>query len=77
MFSGVRVAVGDVNGDKTEDIIVAPGSGAAPHVKVFDGATLGELRSLFAYDAAFTGGVDVAAGDVNCDGFDEMIVAPG
>ena len=36
---GVRVAVGDVNGDGRLDVITAPGSGVAPHVKVFDGLT--------------------------------------
>ena len=64
---GVRVASGDVNGDGQADIITGAGPGAGPHVKVFDGATLGELKSFFAFDPAFTGGIFVAAGDVKGD----------
>src|SRR4051812_45434871 len=36
---GVRVALADLNGDGTADVITAPGPGGGPHVKVFDGAT--------------------------------------
>lgn len=57
---GVRVAAGYVNGDNEADIITGAGPGGAPHVKVFDGATGAELRSFFADDPAFTGGVFVA-----------------
>src|SRR5438876_99758 len=57
---GVSVAVGDVNGDGHADIVTGAGPGGAPHVKVFDGQTLLEIRSFFAYDPSFTGGVNVA-----------------
>ena len=40
-------------------------------------AALGILRSVFAYDINFTGGVFVAMGDVNGDGFDDLITGPG
>jgi REJ domain/FG-GAP-like repeat/FG-GAP repeat len=73
---GVRVAVGDVNGDLKPDIITVPGAGVASHVKVFDN-TSAELRSFFAYDPAFTGGIFVAAGDVNNDGFDDIVTGTG
>jgi len=70
---GVRVAVGDVNGDGTLDFVTAAGTGGGPHIKVFDG-TDGHLISQFmAYDQNFRGGVNVAVGDVDGDGLDDII----
>ena len=74
---GVRVAVGDVTGDGTTDIITGAGPGGGPHVKVFDGNDLSTVRSFFAFDAGFTGGVTVASGDINNDSFDDIIVGAG
>jgi REJ domain/FG-GAP-like repeat/FG-GAP repeat len=74
---GVRVAVADVNRDMIPDIITAPGGDGAPQVKVFSGADGAEIKSFFAYDPAFTGGVFVAAGDVDGDGFDDIITGTG
>jgi hypothetical protein len=74
---GVRVATGDVNGDGLADIVTGAGPGAGPHVKVFDGSTGAELRSFFAYDGAFSGGVFVAAGDVDGDTFADVITGAG
>jgi cyclophilin family peptidyl-prolyl cis-trans isomerase len=74
---GVRVAVGDVNGDGFNDIITAAGPGAAPHVKVFSGKDGSLLHSFLPFDAGFTGGVYVAAGDVNGDGKADIIVGAG
>jgi uncharacterized protein (TIGR03118 family) len=71
---GVRVAVGDVNGDGTNDIVAAAGSGGGPEVIVFDGKTLQPIRSFFAFPSTFTGGVFVAVGDTNGDGFADIIV---
>ncbi|HEY1380292.1 MAG TPA: VCBS repeat-containing protein [Gemmataceae bacterium] len=65
---GVRVAVGDVTGDGTPDIVTAPGAGAPPLVKVFDGASGAEVGSYMAYTEAFRGGVYVAVADVTGDG---------
>jgi len=70
---GVFVAAGDVNGDGRADIIVAPDAGAPPLVRVYDGKSAALLASFYAFDPAFTGGVSVAAGDVNGDGHDDII----
>ena len=73
---GVKVAAGDVNGDGRDEIITGAGAGGGPHVRIFDssGKVLGQF---FAYDKNFRGGVNVAAGDVNGDGKDEIIVGAG
>jgi hypothetical protein len=74
---GVRVAAGDVNGDGAQDLITGAGPGGGPHVKVFSGRTSESIHSFLAYEATFTGGVYVATGDVNGDGFADIIVGPG
>ena len=74
---GVFVAAGDVNGDGAADIVTGADAGAGPHVKVFDGRTGAEFRSFFAYPVSFTGGVRVAAGDVNGDGVADIITGTG
>ncbi|MCU0702582.1 MAG: VCBS repeat-containing protein [Fimbriiglobus sp.] len=74
---GVNVAVGDVNGDGQNDIVTGARAGGGPHVRAFHGRTLGELASFFAYDSGFTGGVNVAAADLNGDGRAEIITGAG
>src|SRR5262249_52958145 len=43
---GVRVAVGDIDGDRTPDIITAAGPGGGPHVQVFSGTDGHLIRSF-------------------------------
>jgi hypothetical protein len=79
---GVRVAAGDVTGDGVADVVTVPGPGAIALVRVFDGVTGAEVRSILAIDFTFTGevfvgGSYVAAGDVDGDGFDDIIVGVG
>jgi len=68
---GASVAAGNFDDDGIPDIVVGAGPGGGPHVRAFDGATGQEIHSFFAYEAAFTGGITVAAGDVNDDGVDD------
>ncbi len=75
---GVRVATGDVTGDNIPDIITAAGTTGGPHVKIYDGSSPDPsnpvlIRQFYAYDPGFTGGVFVAAGDVDDDGRADVI----
>ncbi|HET6574575.1 MAG TPA: FG-GAP-like repeat-containing protein, partial [Fimbriiglobus sp.] len=79
---GARVALGDVNGDGTADLVVAAGPGGGPRVALFDGRSLGgapvKLQpDFFAFEATLRGGVFVAAGDVDGDGAAEIAFGGG
>jgi len=69
---GVYVAVGDVTGDGKAEIITGAGEGGGPNVKIFDGASGSLLDNFMAYGLGFSGGVRVAAGDVNGDGLADV-----
>src|SRR5262249_8976968 len=82
MFPGeVRIAVGDVTGPGTPDVVVAAGPGGGPRVKVFNALTGAALTGVpydfMAYDPRFSGGVYVAVGDFNGDGIDDIITGAG
>lgn len=77
---GVFVGGGDVVVDTKDDVLVGAGPGAFPHVKAFTVASpfnVVEVRSFFAFDASFRGGVTVAGGDINGDSRDDFIVGKG
>lgn len=76
---GVRVATADVNGDYVADVLTAPQAGGAPFVNIFDVRPLTPvlLRQIQVYGETFTGGIYLATGDTNGDGFRELVVGPG
>jgi subtilisin family serine protease len=80
---GARVALGDANNDAVPDLAVAAGFGGGPRVALFDGRTVltGEptrlLNDFFVFDDVLRNGVYVAVGDVDGDGFGDLIFGAG
>jgi hypothetical protein len=72
---GVRVAAGRLDGGTRDLLILAPGPGGGPHVRVLRLGPAGPASAaeFFAYAPGFAGGVFVAAGDVTGDGRAEIV----
>ncbi len=72
---GVNISAGDLTGDAKSEIIVARGAGSEPEVKIFDGK--GKLiKQFFAFAKSFRGGVQVAVGDTDGNGNQEVVTVP-
>jgi hypothetical protein len=83
-IGGVKLAVGDINGDFFPDLVTGAAAGN-PHVKVFNGQAIAQgtfnpanpdasaLASFFPYALQFNVGSNVAVGDVDDDGFADLI----
>ena len=73
--SGADVAMGDVDNDGQDEIILGPGEGGGPLIRVFEAN--GEVKPIqfYAFHPDYRGGVTVAAGDVDGDGKDEIAVS--
>ena len=80
-LGGVRVAAGDFTQDGFPDVVVSPGPGGGPNVRILDGKSgeqvAGPLGSFWAYAPTFTGGVHVAVALVDGDGVPDVVTAAG
>ncbi|MCK5416126.1 S8 family serine peptidase [Candidatus Parcubacteria bacterium] len=75
-MGGVTVSAGDINGNGKDEIVVGAGNGGGPHVRIFD--KKGNVKGqFFAYANNFRGGVNVAVGDIDGDGIDEIVTGAG
>jgi hypothetical protein len=84
---GVHVATGNFDGDYTTPdwLVTGAGAGGGPHVIVWKTAqdssgnitVTGKAAEFYAFDPRFTGGVNVACGDLDGDGKAELIVSAG
>jgi peptidylprolyl isomerase len=80
---GVRPAMGDVDGDGTAEVLAASGAGRVGEIRVFKvqasgGSTV--LTELTAYrttpfGSGYTGGVEIACGDVDGNGREDIVAA--
>jgi hypothetical protein len=70
--SGASIAMGDIDYDSKDEIIVGAGPNGSPQIRVFEANGTPKPIQFFAFDQSYKGGINVAAGDINNDGRDEI-----
>jgi hypothetical protein len=80
---GLRLAIGDFNRDGFADLVVAPGEGGGPRLTVYDGKSMlgGKpqllVNDFYAFDGSLRTGLELSAGDVDGDGYADIVVGTG
>lgn len=74
---GINITAGDLDQDGDMEIVTGTENGGGPHVRIFnhDGVLINP--GFFAYGKGFRGGVHVTIGDLNGDGWYEIIAGAG
>lgn len=80
---GVRVALGDVDGDGLPEVVAASGPGRVGEIRVYrqlnssGTTTLQELTAFRTqpFGPRYRGGVEIAVGDVDADGREDLVAA--
>jgi len=80
---GTRVAMGDVDGNGDQEVLVASGPGRRPEIRVFDiRTTAGKTKLVelpayrtYPFDAKYTGGITVACGDIDGNGRGDIVTS--
>lgn len=73
---GASIAFGNVDAAEGNELVVGEGPGGRPRVKIFR-ADMTPLIQFYAFPQSYRGGVEVATGDFDGNGIDEIVVAAG
>jgi predicted outer membrane repeat protein len=73
---GVRVVAADLNGDGSPELIAGTGPGVPTQVVIFDGKTQNKIATFAPFEASFTGGIFLAAGDLTGDFKADLVITP-
>jgi hypothetical protein len=74
---GVNVAIGNVDAESNPETIIAAGKGGGPRIRIYHHTNGFAGYDFYAFNSSLRSGVDVATGDIDGDGIEEIIAATG